>query len=173
MHMHRDDRGGAYETDNIVNTYEPERVLGWATTYPDQEPLGYRYTYLLEPDGDDRTIVTQVYDWSGVTDARLLQLFPRVTAADCPPRWTGWRRPSADQLRNGLDARRRPDGRPVLAPLSSADVHASRSSAGTVSDEPSAGSRALSDLEGDGTRLVPGWARRRRQPGRPRPRRDR
>jgi hypothetical protein len=82
MHMHRDDRGGAYETDNIVITYEPARSLGWATTYPEQQPLGYTYTFLLEPSGDDRTVVTHVYDWSGVTDPALLQLFPRVNRAE-------------------------------------------------------------------------------------------
>jgi uncharacterized protein YndB with AHSA1/START domain len=62
MNTHREDRGGAYATDNIVTTYRPNRALGWATTYPDQEPLGYTHTYLLGPDGDDRTIVTQIYD---------------------------------------------------------------------------------------------------------------
>jgi hypothetical protein len=80
MHMHREDRGGAYATDNIVTTFRPDRALGWATTYPDQEPLGYTHTYLLEPDGDDRTVVTQIYDWSGVTDPDLLHLFPRISA---------------------------------------------------------------------------------------------
>lgn len=82
MRMHREDRGGAYETDNIVTTYRPDRALGWATTYPGQEPLGYTHTYLLEPDGDGRAVVTQVYDWSGVTDPDLLHLFPRVSSAE-------------------------------------------------------------------------------------------
>ncbi len=82
MAMYREDRGGDYETDNVVTTYEPDRAIGWATTYPGQEPLGYTYTYLLSPDGDERTVVTQVYDWSGVTDPDLLRLFPRVTAAE-------------------------------------------------------------------------------------------
>jgi hypothetical protein len=82
MHMHREDRGGAYETDNIVTTFRPDRALGWATTYPDQEPLGYSHTFLLEPDGVDRTVVTQIYDWSGVTDPDLLHLFPRISADD-------------------------------------------------------------------------------------------
>jgi len=82
MRMHREDRGGDYETDNVVTTYEPGRAIGWATTYPDQEPVGYTYTYLLSPDGDEHTVVTQVYDWSGVTDPDLLRLFPRVTAAE-------------------------------------------------------------------------------------------
>ena len=82
MRMHRADRGGAYETDNIVTTYQPNRALGWATTYPDQEPLGYTYTFLLDRVSDDRTMVTHVYDWSGVSDPDLLQLFPRVTAAE-------------------------------------------------------------------------------------------
>jgi uncharacterized protein YndB with AHSA1/START domain len=80
MHMHREDRGGGYTTDNIVTTFRPDRALGWATTYPDQEPLGYTHTYLLEPDADDWTAVTQVYDWSGVTDPDLLHLFPRISA---------------------------------------------------------------------------------------------
>ena len=82
MHMHRGDRGGDYETDNIVTTYEPTRALGWATTYPDQEPLGYTYGFLLDQDGEGRTTVTHVYDWSGVTDSELLRLFPRVTATE-------------------------------------------------------------------------------------------
>jgi hypothetical protein len=82
MRMHREDRGGAYETDNIVTTYQPDRALGWATTFPGQEPLGYTHTYLLEPYGDGRTVVTQVYDWSGVTDSDLLHLFPRVSSAE-------------------------------------------------------------------------------------------
>ena len=82
MRMYREDRGGEYETDNVVTTFEPGHAIGWATTYPDQEPLGYSYTFLLTPVGDDRTVVTEVYDWSGVTDPDLLRLFPRVGAEE-------------------------------------------------------------------------------------------
>jgi len=82
MGMYREDRGGDYETDNVVTTYEPDRAIGWATTYPDQEPLGYTYTFLLTPDGDEHTVVTEVYDWTGVTDPDVLRLFPRVGAAE-------------------------------------------------------------------------------------------
>jgi uncharacterized protein YndB with AHSA1/START domain len=79
MDMHHDALGD-YATDNVVTAYERDRAIGWAPGPAGKEPFGHTFTYLLEPDGDDRTVVTQTYDWSKVTAERVLKLIPVVSA---------------------------------------------------------------------------------------------
>jgi uncharacterized protein YndB with AHSA1/START domain len=66
--MHMNNRlFGDYTMDNLVTTYVRDQAIGWSPGLPGQPPLGHTFTYTLTPDGDDRTTVTETYDWSGVT----------------------------------------------------------------------------------------------------------
>ena len=81
---------GDYRMRNTITTYEPDRAIGWA---PKLDPIdgytdklgdtraeGHTYTWHLEPEGSG-TRVTQVYDWSGVTDDGFRGFFPMLTEA--------------------------------------------------------------------------------------------
>jgi uncharacterized protein YndB with AHSA1/START domain len=81
MDLHTDDLGH-YQTRSVVTSYEPDRAIGWAPGPVDGEPLGQTFTYTLDPEGADRTRVTETYDWSAVTDERVRSLCPRVSADD-------------------------------------------------------------------------------------------
>jgi uncharacterized protein YndB with AHSA1/START domain len=78
MDVHADDLGH-YQTRCVVTSYEPDRVIGWSPGPVDGEPFGHTFTYTLEPEGRDRTRVTEVYDFSAVTDERVRSLCPRVS----------------------------------------------------------------------------------------------
>ncbi len=78
MNLHAQDVGH-YQTQSVVTSYEPDRVIGWAPGPVDGEPLGHTFTYTLEPAGTDRTRVTETYDWSAVTDDRVRGVCPRVS----------------------------------------------------------------------------------------------
>ncbi len=81
MDMHAEDLGD-YRSQSVVTTYVRDRALGWSSGPVDHEPFGHTFTFTLEPDGDDHTLVTQTYDWSAVTDERLLATMPRVSSED-------------------------------------------------------------------------------------------
>jgi hypothetical protein len=76
---------GDYEIKNRVTTYEQDRAIGWAPSlhpidgYTDKlgdvKVTGHTYTWYLEPEGGG-TKVTQVYDWSAVTDDGFKGLLP-------------------------------------------------------------------------------------------------
>jgi hypothetical protein len=80
---------GDYKIKNTVVAYEENRTIGWAPKlHPeggyadklgDMKPGGHTYTWHLEPEGAG-TKVTQVYDWSGVTDQQFKGLCPMLTA---------------------------------------------------------------------------------------------
>jgi hypothetical protein len=65
---------GDYEMNNHVIEYEPGRRIGWepesgrghrdASAEVSQRRWGHRWSYELEPDGPDATIVTEIYDCS-------------------------------------------------------------------------------------------------------------
>jgi hypothetical protein len=66
---------GDYEMNNHVVEYEPDRRIGWEPEagrgHPDAAldgsataRWGHRWSYQLNPDGPDATIVTEVYDCS-------------------------------------------------------------------------------------------------------------
>ncbi|MEQ3550246.1 SRPBCC family protein [Pseudonocardia nematodicida] len=87
MNMHNGALGD-YQMKNTVTAFEPGRLIGWA---PSLHPMdGYRdklgevraeghsYTWHLEPDGSG-TRVTQVYDWSEVTDDDFRGFFPMLS----------------------------------------------------------------------------------------------
>ena len=80
---------GDYQTRNTVVAFEQDRVIGWAPMlHPegayadklgDMKPGGVTYTWHLEPAGSG-TKVTEVYDWSGVTDEQFKGFCPMLTA---------------------------------------------------------------------------------------------
>ncbi|HEY2206116.1 MAG TPA: SRPBCC family protein [Pseudonocardia sp.] len=80
MDMHAEVVGGDYQTDNVVTAYRRDAEIAWAPGAAGREPFGHTYAYELRPDGDDRTVVTLTYDWSGVTSPRVRSLCPFVSA---------------------------------------------------------------------------------------------
>ena len=73
---------------NTVTTYEQDRAIGWGPSlHPidgyahelgDVRATGHTDTWYLDPEGSG-TKVTQVYDWSGVTDEAFRGFFPMVS----------------------------------------------------------------------------------------------
>jgi hypothetical protein len=78
MKMHR--LGDDYLMLNYVVEFEPDRRIFWEPASGDPSradggdptkvgiPAGYRWGYILTPDGDDATIVTEVFDYGTVTE---------------------------------------------------------------------------------------------------------
>jgi uncharacterized protein YndB with AHSA1/START domain len=71
MHMHR--LGRDYLMVNHVVEFVPDRRISWAPAPGDVDtaggdpskigiPAGYRWGYILTPDGDNATLVTEVFD---------------------------------------------------------------------------------------------------------------
>jgi uncharacterized protein YndB with AHSA1/START domain len=81
MDLNTNDHGN-YQTQSVVTTYVRDRALGWSPGPVDGDPFGDTFTFTLEPDGDDRTLVILTYDWSAVTDEQLLAMMPRVSRED-------------------------------------------------------------------------------------------
>jgi len=81
MKMHR--LGDDYLMINYVVEFEPDRRIFWEPAPGDPSraegndpskvgiPAGYRWGYILAPDGDDATVVTEVFD-SGPLPSELL-----------------------------------------------------------------------------------------------------
>jgi hypothetical protein len=73
MKMHR--LGDDYLMINYVVEFEPDRRIFWEPAPGDPSraegddpskvgiPAGYRWGYILAPDGDDATVVTEVFDY--------------------------------------------------------------------------------------------------------------
>jgi uncharacterized protein YndB with AHSA1/START domain len=80
---------GDYQMKNTVVAYEKNRTIGWAPMlHPadgykdkigDMKAGGHTFTWHLEPEGSG-TKVTQVYDWSAVTDPGFKGVCPMVSA---------------------------------------------------------------------------------------------
>jgi hypothetical protein len=78
MKMHR--LGDDYLMINYVVEFESDRRIFWEPAPGDPSrakgddpakvgiPAGYRWGYILTPDGDDATIVTEVFDCTKVTE---------------------------------------------------------------------------------------------------------
>jgi hypothetical protein len=78
MKMHR--LGDDYLMLNYVVEFEPDRRIFWEPAPGDPSrteghdpskvgiPAGYRWGYILNPDGDDATVVTEVFDCGTVTE---------------------------------------------------------------------------------------------------------
>lgn len=72
MNMEGDHMGGEYQTDNWVSAYSENQMVGWKTAPAGQEPPGWEWLWELKSEGSDSTEVTLTYDWSKVTDQKLL-----------------------------------------------------------------------------------------------------
>lgn len=74
MNMYAESMGGDYRMINLVTKFEEDRVIAWK---PRQEgydkPLGWQWTWELEPEDDDTTYVTLTYDWEEVTNEKFLE----------------------------------------------------------------------------------------------------
>src|SRR5271165_2507073 len=78
MKMHR--LGDDYLMLNYVVEFEPDRRIFWEPAPGDPSrteghdpskvgiPAGYRWGYILVPDSDDATVVTEVFDFGAVTE---------------------------------------------------------------------------------------------------------
>jgi hypothetical protein len=78
MKMHR--LGDDYLMLNYVVEFVPDRRIFWEPAPGDPSraegddpskvgiPAGYRWGYILTPDGDDATVVTEVFDFGTVTE---------------------------------------------------------------------------------------------------------
>ncbi|HWF16364.1 MAG TPA: hypothetical protein VG244_09310 [Acidimicrobiales bacterium] len=85
MKMHR--LGDDYLMLNYVVEFEPDRRIFWEPAPGDPSraegddpskvgiPAGYRWGYILTPDGDDATVVTEVFDSGTVTEETRRSLF--------------------------------------------------------------------------------------------------
>ena len=71
---------GEYVMENTVFVFEQDRRIGWIPNRQGIEPRGTRWSWLLDVLSEDRTALTQIYDWSGVTDPEFRKAagFPRV-----------------------------------------------------------------------------------------------
>ncbi|WP_072803725.1 SRPBCC family protein [Rhodococcoides yunnanense] len=83
MNMEGDHVGGEYKTDNHVTGYAKDKLLAWKTAPAGTEPPGWEWLWELESQGPKETLVRHTYDWSKVTDKKLLEQlrFPLVTEA--------------------------------------------------------------------------------------------
>jgi hypothetical protein len=80
MKMHR--LGDDYLMINYVVEFEPDRRIFWEPAPGDPSraegddpskvgiPAGYRWGYILSPDGDDATVVTEVFDCGPLEEIR-------------------------------------------------------------------------------------------------------
>lgn len=90
MNMHREAMGGDYRTHNFVTAFDENRMIGWKPAPEDEDgsapegPLGWEWLYELKAQGADSTEVSLTYDWSAVTDQKLLQKvgFPAIPEKD-------------------------------------------------------------------------------------------
>lgn len=81
MQMH-DPARGDYRTVNEVLTFEPDRVIAWATADEGEPPTGVRWRWQLTPNDRGRTTVVHTYDWTNVSesDTAARAALPRVPA---------------------------------------------------------------------------------------------
>jgi hypothetical protein len=77
--------GDDYLMINYVVEFEPDRRIFWEPAPGDPSraegddpskvgiPAGYRWGYILTPDGDDATVVTEVFDYGALPEDLLLR----------------------------------------------------------------------------------------------------
>lgn len=90
MNMHREAMGGDYRTHNFVTAFDANKMIGWQPAPEAEdgsapsEPVGWEWLYQLTSQGADSTEVSLTYDWSRITDQKLLERvgFPAIPATD-------------------------------------------------------------------------------------------
>lgn len=80
MNMYNDIKGD-HQVENHVVVYEADRAVGWAPAGAGETPAGHTWTWRLLPCGDDRTLVSLVYDWSRFTHLDMIEHLPVVDCA--------------------------------------------------------------------------------------------
>jgi hypothetical protein len=55
---------GRYDVTVTITALVPDREIAWTVRGRIRPQIGHLYGYLLEPAGDDGTLVTSYYDWS-------------------------------------------------------------------------------------------------------------
>jgi hypothetical protein len=73
MNMQGDQMGGEYKTDNHVSGYVKDKLIAWKTAPAGAEPPGWEWLWELESQGPNETLVRHTYDWSKVTDKKVLE----------------------------------------------------------------------------------------------------
>lgn len=75
---------GDYRTENHVVEYETNRTLAWMTAGVGRPPSGQYWGWQFDPVEPGGCAITHTYDWSRVTDPKMLERvsFPRVPAED-------------------------------------------------------------------------------------------
>ncbi len=81
MNMEGPHMGGEYQTDNTVSGLDHNKLIAWKTAPADTDPPGWEWLWELDPQGPDSTEVTLTYDWSKVTDKKILSMvsFPLIS----------------------------------------------------------------------------------------------
>ena len=73
---------GKYDVKITITTFEENREIAWNVSGVFRESIGHVYGYSLEP-GEDGTVVTSYYDWSGASqkwkDAGIFPVLPEST----------------------------------------------------------------------------------------------
>jgi hypothetical protein len=69
---HRNHPDGEYQVHNLVEVFDPPRVIAWKPGYDTGDGTlgfgGWIWRYDLGPTGPSLTAVTLSYDWSAVSD---------------------------------------------------------------------------------------------------------
>lgn len=81
MNMNAELMGGDYQTDNHVVGFVENKLISWKTAPAGEEPMGWSWTYRLDAQDADTTEVTLTYDWSAVTDKKMLGSLPAFDEA--------------------------------------------------------------------------------------------
>ncbi|KQR97312.1 polyketide cyclase [Williamsia sp. Leaf354] len=84
MNMDGPHMGGEYKTDNHVSGFAKDKLVAWKTAPAGTEPPGWEWLWELDSQGPDSTLVRLTYDWSKVTDKKLLEQikFPLVSEGE-------------------------------------------------------------------------------------------
>jgi len=86
VHMDRealnDHPMGHYDVTITITALVPDRQIEWRVTGLIRPQVGHVYGYLLEPAGDDGTLVTSYYDWSSADPYwKQAAIFPVISEA--------------------------------------------------------------------------------------------
>jgi len=70
---------GKYDVTVNITTFVPDREIAWTILGQIRPQIGHVYGYTLEP-GDDGTVVTSYYDWSGIApEWKEANIFPVIS----------------------------------------------------------------------------------------------
>jgi polyketide cyclase/dehydrase/lipid transport protein len=70
---------GRYDVTVTITEFEQDKLIAWTILGQIKPQIGHVYGYRLEP-GDDGTVVTSFYDWSGIDQKwRDAGIFPVIS----------------------------------------------------------------------------------------------